>query len=189
MRFDEKSIVITGAGMGIGRVAAQNFASRGGLLTITDMDGERAEKSAKEIQEQGGKAISASADVRDYNQVKSAVDKAISEYGKIDIMINCAGTGSPKPFAETKPEDWDYDIKICFYGVLNGCHVVINHMLERGQGRIVNVCSDAGRVGEPTLSLYSGAIRRCLSPPFYGWPQLRLSKYFLRRFLFLFYLL
>ena len=81
----------------------------------------------------------------------------MSEYEKIDIMINCAGTGASKPFAETNPEDWDYDIKICLYGVLNGCHCVINHMIERGAGRIVNVCSDAGRVGERNLSLYAAA--------------------------------
>jgi len=157
MKFDEKSIVITGAGAGIGKVAAQNFASRGGLIALSDLNGESAERAAKEIQDNGGKAISAQVDVTDYSQVKAAVDAAIKEYGKIDIMINCAGTGKPIFFKDTTPEDWDYDINICLYGVLNGCHAVIHHMLERGEGRIINVCSDAGRVGERRLSTYSAA--------------------------------
>lgn len=157
MRFDGKSIIITAAGMGIGRVAAQNFAARGGLLTVVDWKGDLAEKTAKEIQELGGKAIPVQADVTNYSQVKAAVDKAIGEYGKVDIMINCAGIALYKKFANTKPEDWPSEINVCLYGVLNGCHAVVSHMLESRQGRIINVCSDAGRVGEKYAAVYSAA--------------------------------
>lgn len=157
MRFDGKSIVITGAGMGIGKVAAKNFAQRGGLLTIMDLREDLALSVAKEITDAGGKAIGAMADVRNYEQVKAAVVSAIAAYGKVDIMINCAGTGIPKEFKDTQPAEWDFDIDICLYGVLNGSHAVINHMLQRGSGKIINVCSDAGRVGERFLSIYSAA--------------------------------
>lgn len=157
MQFDGKSIVITGAGMGIGKVAARNFAHRGGLLTIIDVKEDLTLATAKEIENEGGKAIGVMADVRSYGQVKVAVDRAIETYGKIDIMINCAGTGIPKEFKDTQPSDWNFDIDICLYGVLNGSHAVVNHMLERGQGKIINVCSDAGRVGERFLSIYSAA--------------------------------
>jgi 2-hydroxycyclohexanecarboxyl-CoA dehydrogenase len=157
MRFDEKSIVITGAGMGIGKVAAKNFANRGGMLTVMDLKEDLATATAKEIEDEGGKAIGVMADVRNYDQVKAAVDRAIETYGKIDIMINCAGTGNPKEFKDTLPSEWNFDIDICLYGVINGSHAVVNHMLERGQGKIINVCSDAGRVGERFLTIYSAA--------------------------------
>lgn len=157
MKFDGKSVVITGAGSGIMRVAAQNFAARGGLVTVVDFKGELADKVAAEIKAQGGEAISVQADVTNYAQVKAAVDQAISQYGKVDIMVNGAGQGVMKKFTDTKPEEWPFEINLCLYGVLNGSYAVLHHMLDRKQGRIINVCSDAGRIGERYLAVYSGA--------------------------------
>lgn len=157
MKFDGKSIVITGAGAGIMRVAAQNFAARGGRVTVVDFKSDLAEKTVQDIKAQGGEANSVTADVTHYDQMKAAVDQAIGKYGKVDILINGAGQGVMKRFIDTKPEEWPFEINLCLYGVLNGCYAVINHMLERKQGRIINVCSDAGRIGERYLSVYSAA--------------------------------
>jgi len=157
MDFTDKSIVITGAGAGVGGRAASEMAARGGLLTVGDIDASRAEAKAMEIVEAGGKAIAACADVRDYDQVEAMIDSAISEHGRVDIMINNAGTGIPKPFITSSREDWDFDIGICLFGVMNGCRAVLPHMLTAGAGRIINICSDAGRVGEPMLAAYSAA--------------------------------
>ncbi len=157
MDFSGKSIFITGAGAGVGKFTAKEMAERGGLLTITDLDVGRAEQAAKEISDAGGKALAIAADVREYDQVKAAVEKATEAYGKVDILINNAGTGNLCPFVATSPEEWDFDIKICLYGVLNGTHAVLPQMIERKAGRIINICSDAGRVGEPRLALYAAA--------------------------------
>lgn len=157
MDFTDRSIVITGAGAGVGGRTASEMAARGGLLTVCDIDASRAEAKAQEIVDAGGKAISAMADVRDYGQVEAMVDAAVSAYGRVDIMINNAGTGIPKPFIMSSREDWDFDIGICLFGVMNGCRAVLPHMVEANAGRIINICSDAGRVGEPMLAAYSAA--------------------------------
>ena len=157
MDFTGKSIVITGSGAGIGKYTAKEMAARGGLLAVSDVDLARAEQAAKEITEAGGKAIAVKADVREYDEVQAMIDKATEVHGKVDILVNNAGTGNMAPFVTTSPEEWDFDIGICLYGVLNGCHCVLPQMIERNSGRIINICSDAGRVGEPRLAIYSAA--------------------------------
>jgi len=157
MDFSGKSIVITGAGAGVGGRTASEMAARGGLLTISDIDASRAEAKAQKIVEAGGKAIAVGADVRDYGQVEAMVDAAVTAYGRVDIMINNAGTGIPKPFIMSSREDWDFDIGICLFGVMNGCRAVLPRMIEADVGKIINICSDAGRVGEPMLAAYSAA--------------------------------
>lgn len=157
MDFSDTSIVITGSGMGIGRAAAMAMAERGGLVTVSDVSAERAEEVAEAIRGSGGRAIAVRADVTDYRQVREMVEAATSHFGKVDVLVNNAGTGRQKPFVQTVPDDWRFEIDLCLYGVMNGCHAVLPHMLERGSGRILNICSDAGRVGEPMLAAYSAA--------------------------------
>lgn len=157
MDFKDKSIVITGAGAGVGKFTAREMASRGGLLTVGDLDLGRAEQAVGEIAEAGGTSQAAKADVREYADVKGLIDQATETYGRVDILINNAGTGTMMPFVDIAPEQWNYDLGICLYGVMNGCHCVLPQMIERGSGKIINVCSDAGRVGEPRLSIYSAA--------------------------------
>jgi NAD(P)-dependent dehydrogenase (short-subunit alcohol dehydrogenase family) len=157
MDFSDTSIVITGSGLGIGRRAAMEMASRGGLVTVSDLDGERAAEVASAIKEAGGRAIGIRTDVTDYDQVKALIDGATSEFGRVDVLVNNAGTGKQKMFVQTAPDDWRFEIDLCLYGVMNGCHAVLPRMMERGSGRILNICSDAGRVGEPGLASYSAA--------------------------------
>ena len=157
MDFKGKSIVITGAGAGIGRRTAAEMASRGGLLTVSDIDASRAEEAAAGIRDAGGNAMAAQADVREYAQVEAVIGAAIAAFGGVDVLINNAGTGIPKPFVMTDPQEWNFDVGICLFGVMNGCRAVLPHMVEKNAGRIVNICSDAGRVGEPMLAAYSAA--------------------------------
>ncbi|OFW59797.1 MAG: hypothetical protein A2V52_01760 [Actinobacteria bacterium RBG_19FT_COMBO_54_7] len=157
MDFSGKSIVITGSGAGVGKRTALEMAARGGLLTISDIDLSKAEQVADEIRQGRGTAISLKADVREYTEVEEMINKASAEYGKVDILINNAGTGIPKPFVMTNPDEWNFDIGICLYGVMNGCRAVLPQMIERNSGKIINICSDAGRVGEANLSIYSAA--------------------------------
>ncbi len=157
MDFTGRSIVVTGSGAGIGRATALAMAESGGLLTISDIDPIAAEQVAAEIQEAGGKATWVKTDVTIYEEAVGMIKAAAQEYGHVDILINNAGTGMIKPFVETVPEEWSRDIGLCLYGVMNGCHAVLSHMIERNSGKIVNICSDAGRIGEPRLAAYSAA--------------------------------
>src|SRR4030042_2395523 len=157
MDFSGKSIVITGSGAGVGKRTALEMAARGGLLTISDIDLSKAEQVADEIRQGRGTAISLKADVREYTEVEEMINKASAEYGKVDILINNAGTGIHKPFVMTNPDEWNFDIGICLYGVMNGCRAVLPQMIERNSGKIIKLCSVAGRVGEANLSIYSAA--------------------------------
>ena len=85
------------------------------------------------------------------------VEEIKNVYGTVDILVNNAGYWTTKLFKDTTPEDWEKDIKICFYGVLHCTHAVIKDMIEKKYGRIINIVSDAGRIGEPFLAVYSGA--------------------------------
>ncbi len=157
MDFSDRSIIITGAGGGVGKRTAIEMASRGALLTLCDIDKAKVDAVVDEITTAGGKAQSVLCDVTDYDQAKATVEKALSSYGKVDVLINNAGTGTINAFVGTTPEDWRRDVDLCLYGVMNFTHAVLPSMIERGSGKVLSVCSDAGRVGEPNLAAYSAA--------------------------------
>jgi 3-oxoacyl-[acyl-carrier protein] reductase len=125
---------------------------------------ERAEAVAEEVRAAGVRALPIAADITDLAAVQEMVRQGISEFGGIDILVNNAGNAGPvenpadaKPFWETGPEDWAKWTATNFFGVLNACKAVVPSMIERKYGRIITVISDAGRIGEPHLAVYSGA--------------------------------
>lgn len=157
--------VITGAGQGVGRQAALHFAAHNaGGVVVNDFFLDRAEAVAEEIAAVGGKAIAVQADVTDLDAVKAMVARAEAELGHVAMLVNNAGNAGAKPTAEvgapffqTTPQAWDHFIKVNLYGVINCVAAVTPRMIEQQYGRIVTVISDAGRVGEPGLEIYSGA--------------------------------
>lgn len=157
MNFKDKHVVITGSGSGIGKKTAQKFLEHGARVMISDMNQDVLKTAQNEL-ESKGHVVSYLADVRDHQAMRSMARKAIETFGQVDIWINNAGTSfGLKPFIDTTPDNWKYDIGINFVGVLNGCQAILPHFIERKAGKIVNTVSDAGRVGEPNLSIYSGA--------------------------------
>ncbi|WP_246432951.1 SDR family NAD(P)-dependent oxidoreductase [Rhodopseudomonas rhenobacensis] len=139
-------------------------AANAGGVVVNDFHLDRAEAVAEEIRAMGGKALAVQADITDLAAVTDMVARATAEFGRIDILVNNAGNAGPvadpadtKPFWETGPEDWQKWVGTNFFGVLNACKAVVPGMMERKYGRIVTVISDAGRVGEPHLAVYSGA--------------------------------
>lgn len=157
--------LVTGAGQGVGRQVALHFAAHNaGGVVVNDFHLPRAESVADEIRAMGGKALPVAGDVTDYDAVSSMVESAEAEFGRIDILVNNAGNAGPiqgisdsKPFWETGPGDWDAWLGTNLYGVMYCTRAAIGGMLKRGGGRIITVISDAGRVGEPNLVVYSGA--------------------------------
>ncbi|MFR9774026.1 SDR family NAD(P)-dependent oxidoreductase [Nocardia sp. SC052] len=160
-----KVAVITGAGQGVGRQIALHFAAHGaGGVVVNDYYLDRAEAVAAEIVAAGGRALAVEGDVTNPRSVATIMAAATEEFDGIDVLVNNAGnagatpTGEEaKPFWETGPQVWDSHIAVNFYGVLNCTAAAIPTMIGRGGGNIITVISDAGRVGEAGLEIYSGA--------------------------------
>ena len=157
MRFKDRVVLVTGAGRGIGRAIAEAFAKEGAKVVINDINEETAKNTADELKKLSGDAIGVKADVTDYEDVKGMVEEVKKAFGTVDILVNNAGFWTIKKFTDTTPEDWEKDIRICYYGTLNCTHAVLNDMIEKKYGRVINIVSDAGRIGEPYLTVYSGA--------------------------------
>ena len=161
LRLDGKTVLVTGAGQGVGRQTALHCAGYGAAVVVNDFHAERAEAVAEEIRAAGGTARAHGCDVTDYDEVHAMVTVA----GQIDVLVNNAGNAGPvqdpmqpaPPFWETEPKEWEPWLGTNFYGVLNCARAAVPGMVERQRGRVITVISDAGRVGEPHLAVYSAA--------------------------------
>jgi len=156
--------IVTGSGLGIGRVTVLTLAGEGANVVVNDINQSVAEKTAEEARALGVKALAVEGGVDKQEEVEAMYKKVIAEFGKVDILINNAGRGvnweagkTPRPFAETEKEDWDYTVNLCLYGVFNCTRVVLPDMIKNKYGKIVNMISDAGRTGEAFMAAYSAA--------------------------------
>jgi 2-hydroxycyclohexanecarboxyl-CoA dehydrogenase len=157
--------LVTGAGQGVGRQVALHFANNGaGGVVINDFMLARAEAVAVEVERAGCAALAVQCDVTSFDSVTAMFDKARDRFGGVDILVNNAGNAgadpravSRKPFWEQQPKDWQAFLGTNLYGVLNCVRLAVPHMIEKNYGKLVTVISDAGRVGEPNLEIYSGA--------------------------------
>ncbi|MBR1146190.1 SDR family NAD(P)-dependent oxidoreductase [Bradyrhizobium sp. AUGA SZCCT0431] len=160
-----KVSLVTGAGQGVGRQIALHLAAHNARkVVVNDYYLDRAECVVDEIRRSGGAAVAVAADVSDFHAVKEMMKSTLSECGAIDVLINNAGnegavvpSGPLKQFWETGPEDWRAYLAVNLDGVFNCVAAVTPSMMERQTGRIITIVSDAGRVGEPGLEVYSGA--------------------------------
>lgn len=156
--------LVTGAGQGVGRAIALRFAEHGaGAVVVNDFYLDRAESVAAEVAALGCKALPVQADVTDRDAVNAMVERARAEVGDVAILVNNAGNMGPqapefgKPFWQQSPELWERSIGVNLYGVLNCAHAVLPRMVEQRGGVLITIVSDAGRVGEPNLEVYSAA--------------------------------
>ena len=152
-----RTALITGGGRGIGRSIAEGLADDGLAIVIVDLRLQEAEETAAAIIEAGGKAMAIEANVVDSSSVAAAVEAAEERFGHIDVLVNNAGWDDLKPFLDTDEAFWDLIIDINFKGPLRFIQHVLPGMIERKYGRIINIGSDAGRVGSSLESVYSGA--------------------------------
>lgn len=146
LRLKDKVAMVTGTGsqVGFGRGIALFLAGEGCDIISVDMDLEGAKKTAADAQAAGRKAIALKVDITDKREIDEAVQTAISEFGRIDILVNCAGRATGiQPFIDTTPEQWDVDIDTNFKGTLRFMHAVLPHMLKRKYGKIVNFSTHA----------------------------------------------
>lgn len=152
-----RTALVTGGARGIGRALVVGLAEDGFAVVVLDVLGDLAREIATEIEAAGGQALAAEADVADTASVAAAVEAAEMRFGHVDVLVNNAGWDDMMPFVDTDEAFWDRVIEINFKGPLRTIHRLLPGMLERRHGRIVNVASDAGRVGSSHESVYSGA--------------------------------
>lgn len=152
-----KSAIVTGSGRGIGRETALLLAQAGARLTIADMDGASAKRVADEIRAKGGAAVAVQTDVTSADDAKKMVTAALDAHERVDILVNNAAVWTIKLFKEMTPQDYDRDIRVTLYGALNCTRAALDPMMQQNYGRIINLISDAGRIGEPYLTVYSAA--------------------------------
>ncbi|WP_254767066.1 SDR family NAD(P)-dependent oxidoreductase [Salinilacihabitans rarus] len=155
MRLDGKTVLVTGAGSGIGRATATRCAEEGAHVVVTDVDTAGGEETVERVEAAGGAAEFAELDVTDGERVHEVVDAVEAERG-LDVLVNNAGVGHPpSALEETDDSIRDYVFEVNVEGVWNGCHAALPHMKARGEGAIVNVGSLASFVGLPKQAAYS----------------------------------
>ncbi len=149
--------LVTGAGRGIGRSIALGLAESGSDLVLCSRSRKELEEVAAEARKLGVRALVTPCDVTDASQIAAAVDAAIQEYGRIDVLINNAGLTIKKPAEELPLEDWQTIINVNLTGVFLMAQAVGRHMLRQGSGRIINISSIAAKTG------ITGSVAYCAS--------------------------
>jgi 2-hydroxycyclohexanecarboxyl-CoA dehydrogenase len=153
--LQNKTVIVTGGGGGIGGATCRRFGEAGSRVAVFDINLESAAKTAADITQAGGVAQAFRCDITDHEGVKAAVAAAEAALGPISILVNNAGWDIFRLFKDTTPADWQKLIAINLTGALNMHHAVLPGMLERRHGRIVNIASDAARVGSSGEAVYA----------------------------------
>ncbi|WP_445503469.1 glucose 1-dehydrogenase [Microvirga sp. G4-2] len=153
--FQDKTIIITGGGGGIGSATARHLASRGGQIAVYDRDLNAAEKTVSAIKAEGGVAQAFACDITNRDQIDHAVAATEEAFGPISVLVNNAGWDIFRPFLQTSPEEWEKLIAINLVGALHMHHAVLPRMAERKYGRVINIASDAARVGSTGEAVYA----------------------------------
>lgn len=160
MKLQAKTAVVTGAAGGIGRAIALRLAAEGAGVVVNDLHQPAAEKVADEIRASGSRALAVAADVSDAGQVGRMVQAALGEFGQIDLLVNNAGgaaRGRGGPFHKTGEEVWDWVLGVNLKGVLVCSRAVLDHMIERKSGKIVNIASIAAQMAGYSAVDYAAA--------------------------------
>jgi NAD(P)-dependent dehydrogenase (short-subunit alcohol dehydrogenase family) len=157
-RLDGKVAVVTGVASGIGRVTAIRFAGEGAAVVIADLNGEGGESAVRECRENGGRAVFQRTDIIIEGDIKAAIERAVREFGKLDVMYNNAGlVGAMGGIEHTTVEDWDRTQAVLLRGVFLGMKHSIPEIRKAGGGSIISTASIAGLAGGYGAHSYSAA--------------------------------
>ena len=157
MKLENRTALITGAASGIGRATAQAFAQAGARVLLADIDEAGGAKAAAELTAAGHDAEYLNVDLTRAASIEQLASQVLQRFGAPDVIVNGAGWGKNHPFWEGTPDLWEKMIALNFVGPMQLVKALLPAMIERGSGRIVNVASDAGRVGSLGETVYSGA--------------------------------
>jgi len=146
-RLDGEVAFVTGGGDGFGRIAAMTYANAGASVAVTDIDKNKADTVVSEITAGGGRALALELDVSDRNAVKLTIDEAVDAMGGLHILLNNAGITRRGPTVDMTDEDWDDVLEVNLTAVVMGCRAAAPHMFKHSNGRIINLSSIVGLVG------------------------------------------
>lgn len=156
LKLAGKSVIVTGGGANIGRAIAHRFAEEKANVVIAEWDENQGKKVEQELKDMGAKVLFVKTDVTNNDQVVGMVKKATDTFGQVDILANNVGWDIDELFMEETREKWEKIIAINYWGLINCTRAVLDQMVERKKGAIVNLGSDAGRMGEFREVVYSG---------------------------------
>jgi 2-hydroxycyclohexanecarboxyl-CoA dehydrogenase len=152
--FENKICLVTGAARGIGRAIAEALAAGGGTVVVTDVNEAGALKVAEAI---GAPSAGMRLDITDEAEVRAVLAEVERRFGGLDVLVNNAGWDKAGPFVDSSPADWDKVIAINLMGPIRVTHAALPLLIARGRASIVNIGSDAGRVGSSGEAVYSAA--------------------------------
>ena len=156
-RLDDQVALVTGASKGIGWDLAKALAAAGAAVAVAARDLRSLERLASEIQADGGDAIAVQLDVRDVSEIGTAFEHVHRHFGSLDVLVNNAGLGANHPAEDVTESDWDEMMAVNLRGLFFACQAAGRLMLAQGQGRIINMSSQAGVVGIRDHSVYSAS--------------------------------
>lgn len=156
LNLEGKTVIVTGGGSNIGRAICHDFAKEKVNLAIAELDEEQGKKVEREVKDLGCKVIFIQTDITKNDQVEAMVKKVNDEFGTVDVLVNNVGWNVDDLFMNETREKWERIVAINFWGVINCTRAVLDQMIENKKGVIVNIGSDAGRMGEFREVVYSG---------------------------------
>jgi 2-hydroxycyclohexanecarboxyl-CoA dehydrogenase len=157
LRFEGKTAAVTGGASGIGLAVATELAASGAEVFLFDVAGaERTQAACAAIAAAGGVATACRADVTQLDAIRSAIAEMVARTGGVDIVVNSAGMTAPQELlGQGDPAMWRRIVDVNLFGTINVCHAAIPHLIDRGGGRIINIASDAARIGSAGEAVYS----------------------------------
>jgi NAD(P)-dependent dehydrogenase (short-subunit alcohol dehydrogenase family) len=150
-----KTAIVTGGASGIGLETARLFAREGARVVIADLDAARVRAAQAELEKLGAQAAGVETDVRRYGDCERLLGTALERFGGVEILVASAGITREDFFLKQVPDDWQALIDVNVTGLLHTNHVVAAHMAEQQRGAIVNLASEAGKLGEKRMAAYS----------------------------------
>jgi meso-butanediol dehydrogenase / (S,S)-butanediol dehydrogenase / diacetyl reductase len=154
-KLEGKSVMITGGAQGIGEGIGRRLASEGALITVADLNGDKAKTTADSIKADGGKAIGVKVDVADRGQMQAAIKQVVDSFGRLDVLFNNAGFNKPLPFLEVDENNYNSIMRVNGWGVMLGIQEGAKQMIAQGGGgKIINTASIAGRQGYADFAPY-----------------------------------